>query len=70
VDLALGHAEDREASHPGRPAAAVAHVPADEREADVLGGVQGREGSDAVGRRVVGDEEDWPRVRAQRSASS
>ena len=50
--------------------AAVAHAAADQREHDVLAPVQRRERADAEGRRVVGDEEDRPRVAAHRSASS
>ena len=70
------HAALRRAQHGERQRrvaldrAAVAHVAADQREHDVLLLVQRRERADAEGRRVVGHEEDRPRVAAHRSASS
>jgi hypothetical protein len=70
VHLALGDLQDGEAARLDGPAPAVADLPADEGEVDVLRGVQGGEGAGAVRRRVVRDEEDRARVGGQLTASS
>ena len=69
-DRALGWAQDRERGVVDGDRAPVAQAAADEREHDVLGRVQGGEGADAERGRVVGDEEDRPRVRPARHRSA
>jgi hypothetical protein len=69
-DRALGRADDGEREVAAARAAAVAHPPADEGEDHVLAGVHTGEGADAKARRMVGDEEDRPRIGHARSASA